>query len=88
MYTDKNKEIEPMQRLRSRFPYCADVVHEPIESAAGTASTYAKRVRGKSDPEVARSFLIDVRNGDGPNHKEAKILDEVIAERAAEVLEN
>jgi exonuclease SbcD len=87
VYTDKNKEIEPMQRLRTRFPYCADVVHEPTESAVDSASTYAERVKGKTDPEVAESFLIDVRNGDGSSETEQKILDEVIAERAAEVLQ-
>jgi hypothetical protein len=44
-------------------------------------------VKGKTDPEVAESFLIDVRNGDGPSKTEQKILDEVIVERAAEVLQ-
>jgi exonuclease SbcD len=87
VYTDKNKEIEPMQRIRARFPYCADVLHEPSESATDSASTYAERVKGKTDPQVAESFLIDVRNGDGPSKTEQKILDEVIAERAAEVLQ-
>lgn len=86
VYTDKTKQIEPLQRLRARFPHCAEVVHEPSERTAGSTLTYAERVKGKTDPEVAESFLVDVRNGEGPSEIEEKILAEVIAERAGEVL--
>lgn len=86
VYTDKNKQIEPLQRLRSRFPFCAEVVHDPTERVAASASTYSERIKGKSDSEVADSFLVDVRNGDGPTKAEARILADVIAERAGEVL--
>lgn len=86
VYTDSNKEIEPMQRLRSRFPHCAEVVHEPAELFPGSTLTYAQRVKGKTDPEVAESFLLDVRNGEGPSKTEKKILSEVIAESTAEGL--
>lgn len=86
VYTDKTKQIEPLQRLRARFPYCAEVIHEPSERTVGSTLTYAERVKGKTDPEVAESFLVDVRNGEGPSEIEEKILAEVIAERAGEVL--
>lgn len=86
VYTDKNKEIEPLQRLRARFEYCAEVVHDPADRVMGSTSTYAERVKGKSDLQVAESFMVDVRNGEGPSKTEAKILAEVITECAAEVL--
>lgn len=86
VYTDKNKEIEPLQRLRARFEFCAEVVHDPAERVTKSTSTYAERVKGKSDLQVAESFLGDVRNGEGPSETEEKILAEVITERAAEVL--
>ncbi len=86
VYTDKSKEIEPLQRLRARFEYCAEVVHDPSDREMGPTSTYAERVKGKTDPQVAESFLVDVRNGEGPSVAEEKLIAQVIAERAAEVL--
>ncbi|WP_294178477.1 exonuclease SbcCD subunit D [uncultured Schumannella sp.] len=85
VYTDKNKQLEPLQRLRARFEHCAEVVHEPTERTAASTASYAERVKGKSDPEVIESFLVDVRSGDGPTATEQRILDAVIAERDAEV---
>lgn len=87
VYTDKNKQIEPLQRLRTRFPFCAEVVHDPTERVAASTSTYSERIKGKSDSEVAESFLVDVRNGDGPTQAEASILADVIAESSSEVLQ-
>lgn len=86
VYTDKNKEIEPLQRLRARFAYCAEVVHDPADRVTAATLTYAERVKGKTDPEVAESFLVDVRNGEGPSKAEEKILAEVITERETEAL--
>ena len=84
VYTDKNKQLEPLQRLRARFEHCAEVVHEPSERVATSTASYAERVKGKSDPEVIESFLVDVRSGDGPTKKEQRILDAVIAATDAE----
>lgn len=86
VYTDKNKQIEPLQRLRARFPHCAEVVHDPNERATESTLTYAERVKGKTDSQVVESFLIDVRSGEGPNEAEDKILAEVIAEHEAQGL--
>ncbi|MBX3195021.1 MAG: exonuclease SbcCD subunit D [Microbacteriaceae bacterium] len=84
VYTDTNKQLEPLQQLRRRFPFCAEVVNDPGERPADSTSTYAERVKGKTDPQVVESFLIDVRNGEGPDATETEILDDVIAESAAE----
>jgi exonuclease SbcD len=85
VYTDANTQLEPMQRLRTRFEFCAEVVHAPAGRVEAVTS-YAQKVRGKSDREIADSFLFDVRNGDGPTAAEAAILDEVISQRDKEVL--
>lgn len=87
VYTDKNKQLEPMKRLRARFEFCAEVVHEPSERVADSTRTYAERVKGKSDREVIESFLVDVRNGDGPTEAEEMVLAEIVAGRDAEVLQ-
>jgi exonuclease SbcD len=87
IYTDKNKQLEPIKRLRERFKFCAEVVHEPSERVADSGQTYAERVKDKSDREVAESFLVDVRNGDGPTVAEEKLIADIIVGREAEVLQ-
>ena len=86
VYTDRSKQLEPLQKLRARFPHCAEVVHEPAERAAEAGSSYAERVKGKSDAEVIDAFLAEVRNGEGPSELEAQTVAEVLAEAEAEVL--
>jgi exonuclease SbcD len=83
VYTDKTKQLEPMQRLRGRFAWCAEVVHEPAELAPQSRLRYGERVKGKSDAQVVESFLVDVRNGEGPTGAERGILDQVIAQHEA-----
>lgn len=80
VYTDKSRQLEPMQKLKSRFPWCAEVVHEPSEIVAASSTSYRERVKGKSDPEIVARFLGDVRNGEGQSPEEAKIIGEVIAD--------
>ncbi len=85
VYTDTSRQLEPMQKLKARFPWCAEVVHEPSDVAAVNRASYRDRIKGKSDPEIVETFLVHVRNGDGPSPVEVVIMDEVIAEFAVEV---
>lgn len=85
VYTDKSRQLEPMQKLKARFPWCAEVVHEPSVVAATNTASYRDRVKGKSDLEIVETFLADVRNGDGQSPEEATIIGEVIAELEGEV---
>lgn len=85
VYTDKSRQLDPMQKLKSRFPWCAEVVPQPSELAAANSASYRERVKGKSDPEIVETFLDDVRNGEGQSPEEAKIIAEVIAEVEGEV---
>lgn len=83
VYTDRTRQIEPMRKLRERFPWCAEVVWEPAERVTGTSASYTERVTGKTDPQVVASFLADVRAGEGPSAAEDAIIDAVIDEHAA-----
>lgn len=59
--TDEIRPRDPMARLRSRFPHVLLLGHEPPASTA-RASTYAERVRGRSDVEIALQFVADLRS--------------------------
>ncbi len=61
--TDEVRPLDAMRRLRERFP---GAVHLDWRRPAGhQALRYVERVRGRSDAQVARSFLTDVRSQPG-----------------------
>jgi exonuclease SbcD len=80
--TDAERPREAMARLRARFPHTLVLAFDP-EGAAATSS-YAARVRGRSDLEVASDFVAHVRSAaDGA---EVALLDDAFASvRAREV---
>lgn len=58
--TDAARPEEAMTRLRTRFPHVLVLAHEPA-GVARTAESYAARVVGRSDLDVASSFVAHVR---------------------------
>ncbi len=70
--TDPVRPIDAMRRLRERFPFA---VHLDWQPEHGTAAVlrYAEAVRGRSDGEIADSFLADCR-GAPPNERERGLL--------------
>lgn len=58
--TDEVRPVDPMRRLRSRFPHC---VHLEWAGAAGgvDGQSYTDRLRGRTDLEVAGEFVRHVR---------------------------
>jgi exonuclease SbcD len=82
-YTDKARQIDPINQLRNRFEWCAEVRHQPTELIESNES-FAKRVKGLSDEEIFENFLYDVRNGDGQNQAEQDVIAAVIADRRAQ----
>jgi exonuclease SbcD len=58
--TDPVRPREPMERLRSRFPHVLVLAFAP-EGSADHESSYAARVRGRSDLEIATDFVAHVR---------------------------
>jgi len=59
--TDAERPRDAMARLRTRFPQTLVLVFAP-ESAADEEPSYAARLRGKSDLEVATDFVAHVRS--------------------------
>jgi len=73
--TDAVRPLDAMRQLRRRFP-CA--VHLEWRRPAGHRELrYAERVRGRSDAQVADSFLADVRGRPGP--AESKLMESAFA---------
>ena len=82
VYTDPVPQHEPMRRIRERFPYCAQVVHEPAGGASTTQTSYAARLRESvSDSERIDAFLAHVRAGEGASEHEATLISEILDER-------
>jgi exonuclease SbcD len=61
--TDAARPDEAMARLSARFPHVLVLAHEP-SGAARSADSYAARVAGRSDLEVAGAFVTHVRGTD------------------------
>ncbi|GAB3128261.1 exonuclease SbcCD subunit D [Glaciibacter psychrotolerans] len=77
--TDQVRPLDAMRALQKRFPYCVALEHRPSVTAATTTTTYAERVRAKSDPDIVAGFLELVRNGVGPTEFERRLVAEVLA---------
>ncbi len=77
--TDAVRPTDAMDRLRRRFPHAVALRFAPDGATAGAASTYATRLRGLSDLELATSFVEDVRGVPADAHEEA-LLAEVLGD--------
>jgi exonuclease SbcD len=83
--TDAIRPAEPMERLRSRFPHTLVLAFEPEGAAAESTSTYAARVQGRSDLDVALGFVEHVRQRAATESERLLLDDAFAAVRAAEV---
>jgi exonuclease SbcD len=82
--TDAVRPLDPMRRLRSRFPHC---VHLEWAGAGAVADgrSYQERLRGRSDLDVAAEFVGHVR-GVAPSAHERELLAQALgAAHRAEV---
>ena len=80
--TDPARPREPMERLRSRFPHVLVLAFAP-DGAADQAASYAARVRGRTDIEIATDFVAHVR-GPAEPAEAALLADGFEAARLAE----
>jgi exonuclease SbcD len=82
--TDTHRPYEPMARLRTRFPYAAVLAFDPDRGGEDPLAGYARRLRGRSDQQIAEDFVTHVR-GTGPDSRERLVLRVALdAVRAAE----
>ena len=80
--TDPQRPREPMDRLRARFPHVLLLGFEP-EGGEVAGGSYAARVTGRSDLEVALDFVAHVR-GDADEAERVVLAEALEAVRVAE----
>lgn len=75
--TDAARPAEAMERLRRRFPHAVSLRFEPEGALAAREGSYAARLRGLGDLELARCFVEDVR-GVEADSAERRLLAEAL----------
>ncbi|MET9533349.1 MULTISPECIES: exonuclease SbcCD subunit D [unclassified Streptomyces] len=76
--TDPVRPTEPMARLTARFPHTLSLVFEPDRSTGDPLASYAQRLRGRTDQQIAEDFVAHVRGGSGPDAAERGVLSGAI----------
>ncbi|WP_371612080.1 exonuclease SbcCD subunit D [Streptomyces clavifer] len=72
--TDPARPDEPMARLLERFPHTLSLVFEPERAPEDLLASYAQRLRGRDDHQIAEDFVAHVRGGSGPSEQERTVL--------------
>ncbi len=72
--TDPHRPDEPMARLAERFPHVLSLVLDPERSPQDPLASYARRLRDRSDQEIAEDFVAHVRGGLAADDRERGIL--------------
>lgn len=71
--TDAVRPDDPMARLCERFPHTLSLVFAPDRAPDDPDVSYAQRLQGRSDQQVAEDFVTHVR-GAGPDEEEQEVL--------------
>ncbi|MDJ0383580.1 exonuclease SbcCD subunit D [Streptomyces sp. G-G2] len=61
--TDPVRPEDPMARLTARFPHTLSLAFEPEGREEDGGPSYAQRLKGRSDQEIAEDFVLHVRGG-------------------------
>ncbi|HWU08503.1 MAG TPA: exonuclease SbcCD subunit D C-terminal domain-containing protein, partial [Streptomyces sp.] len=72
--TDPARPDEPMARLLERFPHTLSLVFDPERAPEDPLASYAQRLEGRDDQQVAEDFVAHVRGGSGPTAQERTVL--------------
>ncbi|CAL9272760.1 Nuclease SbcCD subunit D [Streptomyces sp. SudanB5_2050] len=84
--TDPVRPADPMARITDRFPHTLSLAFDPERAPDDPAVSYARRLAGRSDQQIAEDFVSHVR-GAGPDDDERTVLrDAFDAVRADETL--
>ncbi|MFF3448209.1 exonuclease SbcCD subunit D [Streptomyces sp. NPDC002667] len=73
--TDPVRPADPMARLAERFPHTLSLVFEPERSPQAPDVSYARRIAGRSEEQIAEDFVAHVR-GVGPDAREQAVLQD------------
>ncbi|WP_306337028.1 exonuclease SbcCD subunit D [Streptomyces sp. KL118A] len=71
--TDVVRPDDPMARLCERFPHTLSLVFDPDRAPDDPDVSYARRLQGRSDQQIAEDFVTHVR-GAGPDEQEQEVL--------------
>ncbi|MDF3299593.1 exonuclease SbcCD subunit D [Streptomyces tropicalis] len=71
--TDPVRPADPMARLTESFPHTLSLLFDPERAPQDPQVSYARRLAGRSDQEIAEDFVAHVR-GAGPAEDERAVL--------------
>ncbi|MFG2874036.1 exonuclease SbcCD subunit D [Streptomyces sp. NPDC048337] len=72
--TDPVRPEDPMARLAARFPHTLSLAFDPEGREEDTGASYAQRLKGRTDQEIAEDFVAHVRGGGQPDEAERAVL--------------
>lgn len=72
--TDPVRPDDPMARLATRFPHALSLGFEPEGREEAPGGSYAQRLKGRSDQEIAEDFVAHVRGGGRADDAERAVL--------------
>ncbi|MFF2412144.1 exonuclease SbcCD subunit D [Streptomyces sp. NPDC058092] len=72
--TDPVRPVEPMARLVERFPHTLSLVFEPDRAPDDPLASYAQRLQGRDDQQIAEDFVAHVRGGTSADEQERTVL--------------
>ncbi|MET9607470.1 exonuclease SbcCD subunit D [Streptomyces sp. NPDC006512] len=72
--TDPVRPDDPMARLAARFPHTLSLAFEPEGREEHESASYAQRLKGRTDQEIAEDFVAHVRGGGTADEAERDVL--------------
>ncbi|MBW5420453.1 exonuclease subunit SbcD [Streptomyces sp. BG9H] len=84
--TDAVRPDDPMARLCARFPHTLSLVFDPDRAPDDPDVSYAQRLQGRSDEQIAEDFVTHVRGAGPDGHERAVLRSAFDAVRADDTL--
>ncbi|MFG3548997.1 exonuclease SbcCD subunit D [Streptomyces sp. NPDC047725] len=84
--TDAVRPADPMARLTGRFPHTLSLVFDPERAPDDPSGSYARRLAGRSDQQIAEDFVAHVRGAGPDTHERTVLRDTLDAVRADETV--
>ncbi|MFD7014180.1 exonuclease SbcCD subunit D [Streptomyces sp. NPDC059928] len=72
--TDPVRPHDAMAKLCERFPHTVSLIFEPEHTGSEAHGSYAQRLKGRTDQQIAEDFVAHVRGGSGPDDRERTVL--------------
>lgn len=76
--TDAARPSDPMARLADRYPHIVSLAFDPDRTGADPHTSYAARLRGRTEQQIAEDFVGHVRPGRDADQDERQLLGEAL----------